>query len=31
VIEIDELNTRHGTSFQAAGPYEGGEFGAFRW
>jgi aminoglycoside phosphotransferase (APT) family kinase protein len=30
VIEIDELNIRHGTSFHAAGPYEGGEFGAFR-
>jgi phosphotransferase family enzyme len=30
VIRIDDLNARHGTSFRAAGAYEGGEFGAFR-
>ena len=30
MIELDELNARHGTSFQAAGDYKGGEFGAAR-
>ncbi len=30
MIRIDELNARHGTTFRAAGAYEGGEFGAVR-
>src|SRR5690242_9080082 len=30
VIEIEELNTRHGTEFELAGAYEGGEVGAMR-
>ena len=30
MIGLDELNARHGTSFRAAGDYEGGEFGATR-
>jgi aminoglycoside phosphotransferase (APT) family kinase protein len=30
VTRIDELNARHGTTFRAAGAYEGGEFGALQ-
>lgn len=30
MIDLDELNARHGTNFRATGQYEGGEFGAVR-
>ncbi len=30
MIDLGELNARHGTDFRAAGDYEGGEFGAKR-